>query len=257
MAPPSGGVPPYAVALADVLAVDRGGHGEVRWHRLVEERMASIISTSDGTRAHVEIDLRSVWARAERGVLVLLLDLLLAGFFWMLGTAAERGFARWIRVRAAHWIYTYHSRLTLALFAFFVIPAIAFAVWSYQRLRSDDLQTREVLVRETLHAVLAANEYQQLPRAARRSTLRSFVFEWIAGRTSDSLLDVLAPIGLPLPPAVQLSLGSAGELSRHGKQAGNGQDAFWLQRCAWSGAGNVTYWRRPRERRPGARSPAS
>ncbi len=145
---------------------------------------------------------------------MLLLDLLLAGFFWLLGTSAEKGFARWIRVRAADWIYTYHARLTLALFAFFVIPAVAFAVWSYQRLRGDDLQTREVLVRETLHSVVAANEYEQLPGAARRFDTPLLLYSnGLLDRTSDSLLDVLAPAGRTLPPLVQLSLGSEGELS--------------------------------------------
>jgi signal transduction histidine kinase len=216
MAPPSGGDPPYAVALTDISPTIVADTTSVRWHRMGDELHGDrLISTSDGTkRAHIEIDLRSVWARAERGALVLLLDLLLAGLFWMFGTAAEKGFTRWIRVRAAHWIYTYHARLTLALFAFFVIPAVAFAVWSYQRLRSDDLQTREVLVRETLHAVLAANEYQQLPGAARRFDTPLLLYsDGLLERTSDSLLDVLAPTGRPLPPPVQLSLGSAGELS--------------------------------------------
>jgi two-component system nitrogen regulation sensor histidine kinase NtrY len=216
MAPPSGGDPPYAVALTDVSPSVATDTTEVRWHRLGDELHGDrLISTSDGTkRAHIEIDLRSPWARAERGLLVLLLDLLLAGLFWLLGTAAEKGFARWIRVRAAQWIYTYHARLTLALFAFFVIPAVAFAVWSYQRLRSDDLQTREVLVRETLHAVLAANEYEQLPGAARRFDTPLLLYSnGLLDRTSDSLLDVLAPTGRQLPPPVQLSLNSGGELS--------------------------------------------
>src|SRR6202008_3722660 len=104
----------------------------------------------------------------ERGVLILLFDLLVAGCLWLLGAIAERGFIRWLRVRAAKWIYTYHARLTLALFAFFIIPAIAFAVWSYQRLRGDDLQTREALINETLRAVTTGNDYSQLPGAARR-----------------------------------------------------------------------------------------
>jgi len=216
MAPPSGGEPPYAVALTDVSPSVVADTTRVRWHRIGDELHGDrLISTSNGTkRAHIEIDLRSVWARAERGVLVLLLDVLLAGLFWLLGTSTEKGFARWTRVRAANWIYTYHARLTLALFAFFVIPAIAFAVWSYQRLRSDDLQTREVLVRETLHAVLAANEYEQLPGAARRFDTPLLLYaNGLLERTSDSLLDVIAPTGRPLPPPVQLRLGNAGELS--------------------------------------------
>lgn len=216
MAGLSGGDPPYGVALTDVTPSVVADTTKVSWHRTGDKLHGDrLISTSDGTkRARIEIDLRSPWARAERGSLVLLLNVLLAGLFWLLGTSAERGFGRWMRVRAARWIYTYHARLTLALFAFFVIPAVAFAVWSYQRLRSDDLQMREVLVRETLHSVLAANEYEQLSRAARRFDTPFLLYSnGLLERTSDTLLDVLAPTGRPLPPPVQLRLGNAGELS--------------------------------------------
>lgn len=216
MAPPSGGEPPYAVALTDASPTVEADTNRVRWHRVGNELHGDrLIATSSGTmRAHVEIDLRSVWARAERGVLVLLFDLSVAGLLWLLGAAAEKGFVRWLRVRAARWIYTYHARLTLALFAFFVIPAIAFALWSYQRLRSDDLQTREVLVRETLHAVVSGNESSQLPGAARRFDTPLFLYtNGFLDRTSDSLLDVIAPTGRPLPPSVELLLESGGELS--------------------------------------------
>jgi two-component system, NtrC family, nitrogen regulation sensor histidine kinase NtrY len=216
MAQPSGGDPPYEIALTDVSPAVGADTMRVRWHRMGDEIHGDrLISTSSGTmRAHVEIDLRSPWARAERGVLVLLLDLMLAGLFWLLGALAEKGFVRWLRVRASRWIYTYHARLTLALFAFFVIPAIAFAVWSYQRLRSDDLQTREVLVHETLHAIVTDNEFEQLPAAGRRFDTPLFLYSnGLLLRTSDSLLDVLAPTGHPLPPEVELRIASAGELS--------------------------------------------
>ena len=215
MATPSGGDPPYVVVLTDVSPTVVADTSRVRWHRTGDELHGDrLIVTNSGTmRAHVEIDLRSIWARVERGVLVLLLDLFAAGFFWLLGAATEKGFMRWVRVRVARWIYTYHARLTLALFAFFVIPAIAFAFWSYQQLRSDDLQTREVLVHETLRAVASGNDYQQLPGAARRFETPLFLYSnSMLATTSDSLLDVLSPIGRPLPPPVQLRLGTAGEV---------------------------------------------
>jgi signal transduction histidine kinase len=215
MAPPSGGDPPYFVVLTDVSPAVVADTSGVRWHRTGNELHGDrLISTSNGTmRAHVEVDLRSMWARAERGALVLLLDLMVAALLWLLSAATEKGFPRWLRVRAARWMYTYHARLTLALFAFFVIPAIAFAVWSYQRLRSDDLQTREVLVQETLRAVESGNEYQQLPGAARRFETPFFLYSnSMLAASSDSLLDVLSPIGRPLPPPVQLRLGTAGEV---------------------------------------------
>ena len=215
MAPPSGGDPPYFVVLTDVSPAVVADTTRVRWHRTGTELHGDrLIATSTGTmRAHVEIDLRSAWARAERGALVLLLDLMVAGLFWLLGAATEKGFPRWVKVRAARWMYTYHARLTLALFAFFVIPAVAFALWSYQRLRSDDLQTREVLVQETLRAVESGNEYQQLPGAARRFETPLFLYSnSMLAASSDSVLDVLSPVGRPLPPPVQLRLGSAGEV---------------------------------------------
>jgi two-component system nitrogen regulation sensor histidine kinase NtrY len=216
MAPPSGGDPPYGVALTDISPSVQSDTARVSWHRIGNELHGDrLISTSAGTkRAHIEIDLRSPWARAERGALVLLLNLLLAGFFWLLGTSAEKGFSRWMRGRAAQWIYTYHARLTLALFGFFVIPAVAFAMWSYQRLRSDDLQTREALVRETLHSVVSSNELEQLPGASRRFGTPFLLYaNGLLERTSDSVLDALAPTGRSLPPPVHLRLGSAGEVA--------------------------------------------
>ena len=222
MASPSGGDPPYTVALADASAAAVADTSAVRWHRVGDEVHGDrLISTSTGTmRAHVEIDFRSLWARGERGVLVLLFDLIVAGLLWLVGALVEKGFLRWLRVRAARWIYTYHARLTLALFAFFVIPAIAFAVWSYQRLRGDDLQTREVLVGETLHAVVTGNELNQLAAAARRFDTPLFLYKsGFLEASSDTLLDALAPMGRSLPPAVSLRIERAGELSAAWEEA--------------------------------------
>lgn len=212
----SGGDPPYAVALTDVSPLIPATTDRLRWHRIGNELHGDrIVPTSNGAmRAHVEIDLRSRWARLERGLLLLLSNVLLAGALWLVGAAAERGFVRWVRARAARWIYTYRAKLTLALFTFFMIPAVAFALWSYQRLRSDDEQTREVLVRETLEAVASGNEYDQLPAAAARFDTPLFLYDdGFLRRTSDVLLDALAPSGRSLPPPVQIRLSTAGELS--------------------------------------------
>ena len=212
----SGGDPPYAIAITDASPLIAADADSLRWHRIGNELHGDrLIPTSNGTmRAHVEIDLRSVWARAERGLLLLLSNILLAGLLWLIGAAAERGFARWVRVRAGRWVYTYRARLTLALFTFFVIPAVAFALWSYQRLQSDDEQTREVLVRETLNAVMSEDEYEQLPAAATRFDTPLFLYSGgFLEKTSDLLLDALAPSGRALPPAVQLQLSTAGEVT--------------------------------------------
>jgi signal transduction histidine kinase len=212
----SGGDPPYAVAIADASSLIAADADSLRWHKIGSELHGDrLVPTSNGTmRAHVEIDLRSRWARAERGLLLLLFNVLLAGLLWLVGAAAERGFTRWVRVRASRWVYTYRARLILALFTFFVIPAVAFALWSYQRLQSDDEQTREVLVRETLNAVVADDEYERLSAAASRFDTPLFLYRnGLLDKTSDVLLDALAPAGTSLPPDVQLRLSAGGEVT--------------------------------------------
>ncbi|MBA3466008.1 MAG: hypothetical protein H0T21_01260 [Gemmatimonadaceae bacterium] len=216
MSRPRGGDPPYEVALTDVSPAIPADTAQMRWHRIGNEWHGDrLIATSAGTkRAHVELDLRSLWARSERGILVLLLNLSLAGLIWLLGAAPEGAFLRWMRSRASRWIYTYRARLTLALFTFFVIPAVAFAMWSYQRLRSDDLQTREVVVRETLHTVLSGSEFNDLATSGKRFDVPLFLYaNGFLERASDPLFEELVPTGRALPPAAQLRLASAGELT--------------------------------------------
>ena len=66
--------------------------------------------------------------------------------------------------------------LSVALFAFFVIPAIAFAAWSYGQLATDATQSRAVLVRETLARARSAagRAVVACPPRATGSTRRCF-----------------------------------------------------------------------------------
>jgi signal transduction histidine kinase len=210
------GDPPYTVTLTDVSATVPANARLVRWERIGDQWHGDrLVPTSAGTRrAHVEIDLRSFAARGERAVLIVLLDILLAGLLWFAGATTERPFRRWLRARAASWMRTYRARLTLALFAFFVIPAIAFALWSYQRLRSDDRQTRELLVNETLQTVASGATSTGLAEAGTR--FDTPLFRYGAGflnAASDSLYASLAPGGIALPPPVELDIGGRGELT--------------------------------------------
>ena len=99
------------------------------------------------------MELREPLALVERGTLIVLLDLWIVGLLWILSVVADGGFGRWLRARRRTWARSYRLRLTIALFAFFVIPALAFAVWSYQRLASEAAGAQDVLVRETLREV--------------------------------------------------------------------------------------------------------
>lgn len=205
---------PYAVALSET-GVSSHSTG-AQWRRMGDVLHTDrIVPVSGGSaRAHAEIDLRSFSARAERAALVALLNLGLAGFLWLVVALPERGFPRWLRRKAAAWIHTYHARLTLALFLFFVIPALSFALWSYQRLRSDHRQIRELLVDESLHAAALGSVDQSVDTTVRRfeAPILVYVQGELIGST-EPLLDELKPLGAFLPPPVYQRLALGGEVT--------------------------------------------
>lgn len=205
---------PYTVSLAEAgTSAQAPASG---WRRIGNELHADrMVPVAGGSaRAHAEVDLRSFFARAERAALLTLLNLCAAGLIWLLLALAERGFPRWLRRRTAVWMRTYHARLTLALFLFFVVPALSFALWSYQRLRSDDRQIRELLVDESLHAAALGTVAQSIDTLARRSEapILVYVHGELVGST-ESLLDDLRPLGVFLPPPVHQRLAVGGEVT--------------------------------------------
>ncbi|MBA3645603.1 MAG: hypothetical protein H0W63_05440 [Gemmatimonadaceae bacterium] len=235
VSPPVRGDPPYTVTMPEGGRGVPADMGRVVWHRIDDQWHGDrLIPTSAGLkRAHVEVDMRSIFARGERGILIVLLDVLLAGLLWLLGAAAERPFLRLLRRRGAKWARTYRARLTLALFAFFIIPALAFALWSYQRLRTDDRQTRELLVNETLATLSAGTAAGDLQRAGER--FDTPLFRYSAGfldSASDPLYGSLAPGGVALPRDVQLEIGVRGELTAAAEQRVGAVDALFGYRAA-------------------------
>ena len=127
--------------------------------------------------------------------------------------------ARWLRARAGKWVRSYYGRLTLALLAFFVVPARAFAFWSYQRLRTDDRDVRDLLVRETLESVVGRSDSSTLEGVPRPYNTPLFLYSsGLLGVTSDALLNDLAPAGRALPPPVYVSIAARGELNASWQQ---------------------------------------
>ena len=217
--PPARTDPPYTLTISDV--APNVGSGSIRWTRIGTELHGdALIQTSRGVaRAHAEVDLRSYAALVERTVLIVILDAAIAGLLWALGAMAEGAFARWLRARGGKWVRSYHGRLTLALLAFFIIPALAFALWSYQRLRTDDREVRDLLVRETLEAVVGRADSSNLDAVPRPYNTPLFLYSGgFLGVTSDALLDDLAPAGRALPAPVHISIAEHGELNASWQQ---------------------------------------
>jgi signal transduction histidine kinase len=212
VAPRESGQTPYALTLGAVEspAARPGGGG---WTREGDELHGDrVIQTGAGAaRAHIEIDLRSFDVLAQRGTLVVLLDLVLLLGLWALSVWPEGAFRRWLRRRLQRWARSFRLRLTLALFAFFIIPAVAFALWSYRQLQLGDRQSRELLVRETLRAV----EPDAIDNAVPVDAPLLVYDDGVLVGASEPLLQELAPIGTLLPPTIiqRITLGGEVEAS--------------------------------------------
>ena len=202
--------PPYSLQLATPTGMAVGRSPREVWRREGNELHGDYaVETGVGVaRAHVEIELRSTAALVQRGTLIVLLDLALVGALWLLNVAADGGITRWMRARLRTWRRSYRARLSLALFAFFVIPASVFAVWSYRQLLADALRTRMLLVHETLRAVTPPSEGSAwiAEESGRLDTPLMLYRNGALAAAGDPLLESLAPIGRFLRPEVELEI---------------------------------------------------
>jgi two-component system, NtrC family, nitrogen regulation sensor histidine kinase NtrY len=208
--------PPYAVRLrGPLLPRADTTKGPTTWRREGTQLHGDrVVATGRGaTPAHVDVELRPLDALVERGALIVLLDLAIVAAVWLAAVIADGGAGRWLRARRRTLGRSYRARLSLALFAFFVIPGLAFAISSYGQLAAEAVESRAVLVGETLRAIEPpAPALERLSDESERLETPLFVYRGGELRqTSDQLYDDLAPTGRLLPPAVELTLGVHGE----------------------------------------------
>jgi two-component system nitrogen regulation sensor histidine kinase NtrY len=201
--------PPYTVRLRPRLSTEPLSE-RVVWRREGSELHGDGVArtgTGEAT-AHVEVELRSVYDLVQRGALIVLLDLAIVGLLWLASVVADGGAGRWFRARRRSWGRSYRARISLALFAFFVIPAIAFAIWSYEQLATDATRSRELLVGETLRALSPPpNAPLWLPAESNRLDTPLLLYRGGELReASDPLYNDLAPTGRYLAPNVELNL---------------------------------------------------
>ncbi|MGQ0647453.1 MAG: ATP-binding protein [Gemmatimonadaceae bacterium] len=150
--------------------------------------------------AHVEVELRALDALFARGTLLITLNLVIFGALWLLAALSDRAMLRWLRGRVSRWRSSYRARLTLALFGAFALPAVAFAIWTLNRLRSEDVVSRSLLVQETLRAVRVRNELDLRSEADRLQAPLFWYRNGVLTGVSDPLYAELAPIGQFLDP---------------------------------------------------------
>jgi two-component system, NtrC family, nitrogen regulation sensor histidine kinase NtrY len=207
--PRDAGEPPYSISLVERDPSTPIREGVTRWYREGTELHGDRqVSTARGAaRAHIEVELRSLDVLIERGTLVVLLDLLLLIGLWAFTVFADDSFGRWLRGRLTRGMTTYRSRLTLALFGFFVVPAVVFALWSYRRLQQEDRQSRELLVREQLRTLALGGEAEHLENTGGRLEVPLLIYApAVLRQSSDPVLGELAPAGRLLAPRVHLAI---------------------------------------------------
>jgi signal transduction histidine kinase len=114
------------------------------------------LTLPDGIRlVHARIDLRGQLPLFVRGVLVVLLDAAMLALLWFVGELISG--ARPPRLRWHSLARSFRIRLAATLAAFFLLPAIGFAGWSFLRLAEEVQRSRDLLITQTLRdAVLTA-----------------------------------------------------------------------------------------------------
>ncbi len=209
--------PPYRLSLgAPLVGVATSLPERLSWRRdgTIMSADAEVGSEGMRRRAHVEVELRGFDALAPRGALLVLLDVGIVLLIWGASAMADGGLWRWLRWERTRWRRSYRSRLSVALLTFFLAPAAAFALWEAYRLREDDRNSRELLVREALRVLDLPNgtpseQSAGLLTTASLATLSNAVGgplfayrDGVLSQASDLVLAALAPFGTLLPADV-------------------------------------------------------
>jgi signal transduction histidine kinase len=202
--------PPYTLRLREGPVAPGTAPSRVVWRRDHSQLHGDGIVQAGATpkSAHVEVELRPTYALIQRGALLVILDLALVALLWFASVIADGGAGRWLRARRRTWGRSYRVRLSIGLFLFFIVPASAFAVWSYGNLAADAARSRELLVNETLRAISVPLP-PTVSLASESDRLGTPLFLYVGGelaQTSDPLYEALAPTGRFLRPPVELSV---------------------------------------------------
>jgi two-component system, NtrC family, nitrogen regulation sensor histidine kinase NtrY len=101
----------------------------------------------------------------------------------------------------------------VVLFAFFMVPALVFALWSYERLRSEDRQSRDLVLREALRGIAAEQEAGPAAALVARADVPLLLYRGGELRgASAPLFEALAPTGIFLPAGAYTTLRAGREV---------------------------------------------
>jgi signal transduction histidine kinase len=214
--------PLYTLTLSPPAGTAEAQPGRSRWRREGWVlRSEYPLALAGATRAvHAAVDLRGPVPLFVRGVLVVLLDAGVLALLWFvaeLAAGANLPRPRWRSVARS-----FRIRLAATLAAFFILPAVGFAAWSFARLADEAQRSRDLLITQTLRdAVLSAGEILRsgAPRPERLQDLSRRIDADLAlyrggtlAGTSTPVLEDLGVVGQLMDPEAFESLALEGEL---------------------------------------------
>ncbi|OLC81584.1 MAG: hypothetical protein AUH72_09095 [Acidobacteria bacterium 13_1_40CM_4_65_8] len=143
--------PPYTISLSLPTPTAAVG-GPVIWRREGwTARGERQIDLPGGARhVHLRVALGGPWGLLVRGTLVVAFDVALLAGVWLFGLLVAEGWRARLPELAATLRTSYRGQLTSALVAFFVLPVLGFAAWSFTDLAEDARRSEDLLIRQTL-----------------------------------------------------------------------------------------------------------
>jgi signal transduction histidine kinase len=220
--------PLYSLTLSPPLANPSGQLRSSRWRREGWSlRSEYPLAMAGGPRAiHAAIDLRGPLPLFVRGVLVVLFDAAVLALLWFVAELVSGARPRRPRWRSLS--RSFRVRLAVTLGAFFILPAVGFAAWSFARLADEAERSRDLLITQTLRdAVLTSGGLlgRSTPVADRLRELSRRIDADLAlyrgGRlmgTSTPVLEDLGVVGQLMDPKAFRTLALEGqfEVTREG-----------------------------------------
>jgi signal transduction histidine kinase len=219
--------PLYALALSPSSADAENQPRASRWRRegwtLRSEHPLAVAGAN--RTVHAGIDLRGPVPLVVRGVLVVLLDAAVLALLWFVAELAAGARPRRPRWRSLS--RSFRVRLAVTLGAFFILPAVGFAAWSFYRLAEEAERSRDLLITGTLRdAVLTSGALlgrgtpvpERLGELSRRidADLALYRGGTLVG-TSTPVLEDLGVVGQLMNPRAFRSLALEGRLEVTGE----------------------------------------
>src|SRR6266550_2987089 len=154
-----GAVPPYTITLSLPSAASVIG-GAVEWRREGwTARGERQIELPDGVRhVHLRVELGDPSSLLVRGILVVGLDVALLAGVWLFGLVVAEGSRPRLPTLITVLRTSYRAQLTSVLIAFFVLPVLGFAAWSFTDLAEDARRSGDLVIRQTLRDAAAGAE---------------------------------------------------------------------------------------------------